>query len=171
MGQSGITTLSGPHHNGLGFGTGRSWSLCDQSIHLHWHTNCSLRGGPFLGSCPIVPFADRVNAAFQGGWHGWSWMESRRRNSAVLDQQKRGGTEEWNRGRACGTEQISTHSFEKKLTLSCLLLENTHFVFPTPHSKTFDAHSAGKTILDIQNVFGSNPKCLRVLGQTVQVFC
>lgn len=26
-------------------------------------------GAPFLGNHPIVPFADRVNAAFQGNWH------------------------------------------------------------------------------------------------------
>lgn len=75
-------------------------------------------GGPIPGNCPIVPFADRVNAASQGSWHrwrneqgkqGWSWMEKKSRNSQVLEQQKRAETEERNRQMDCGTEHINTH--------------------------------------------------------------
>lgn len=63
-------------------------------------------------------------------------MESRRRNSEMLDQQERGGLEERKSGMDCGTEQICTHSFEKKLTLSCLLLKISNLF--SPCSKRFD---------------------------------
>lgn len=56
-------------------------------------------------------------------------MESRRRNSEVLDQQKRGGKEERKRGMDCGIEQISTRSLEKKVDFKLPSIKNFHRLF------------------------------------------
>lgn len=66
-------------HSRRRFKTSRSWSVCEQSINLLWHTDSPLGGRPVLGSSPIVPIAARVMQGVRGagmdGETGYGGME------------------------------------------------------------------------------------------------
>lgn len=119
-----ITSLTGLRHSRRRFKTSRSWSVCEQSINLLWHTDSPLGGRPVLGSSPIVPIAARVmQGVREAGMDretGYGGMEvngqkEEERWDARSAEERRGiwGGKRWT---DCGVEQIRRRWFEKKLS-------------------------------------------------------